>query len=318
MKESTNNVYLTGVLVKKDFEEVDCDVKNEQGQVIGKDKAIRGVAIIRTTDGSENEVKYYATRLTKKGAESALFKGLKTVMNEYKSLEQFPNEADVVKIGAGKISVNDYVNSKSELKCYNEVKANFINRVESKDLETTLQESKFEVEGVVETITDEIIKEVPTGNKIINLMIIGYEGTLIPMKLTIIESMVTAFNSAGFYEGGYAKFVGKLVNTKETTEIIEKMGFGEDNVKIVTKTVSRFEVTSGNPLGTPMDKGITVEEWGQAKTKRQLKLDKKKEEANNNSPSANPFGVDATSTTSTTANNNTTFNPFSGANPFAS
>jgi hypothetical protein len=312
MKESINNVFLAGVLVKKDLEEVDADVKNEQGQVIGKDKALRGSLIIRTKDGSENEVKYYATRLTKKGTESSLFKGLKTVMDEYKALEQFPNEADIVKIGSGKIDIQDYV-KEGELKSYNEVKANFVNRVEQKDLETTLQESKFEVEGVVETIVDEIKKDVPTGNKIINLMVIGYEGTLIPVRLTVPQPLVIPFSNAGFYDGGYAKFVGKLVNTKEINEVVEKMGFGEDNVRVVTTTIKRFEVTSGNPLGTPMDKGISIDEWNQAKAKRQLKLDKKKQEASNNSANSNPFGNASSNPPTSTA----TSNPFGGSNPFA-
>ena len=312
MKESTNNVFLTGVLVKKDLEEVDCDVKNEQGQVIGKDKAIRGTLIIRTNDGSENEVKYYSNRLTKKGTENSIFKGLKTVIDEYKSLEHFPNEADVVKIGSGKIDVNDYINKEGELKNYNEIKANFVNRIEAKDLESTPQVSKFEVEGIIEKMTDEIIKDVPTGNKLINLMVIGYEGTLIPVKLTILQPMVAPFNSAGFYEGSYAKFVGKIVNTTEITEEVEKMGFGEDNVKIAKKTTKRFEVTSGNPMGTPIEKGITEEEWKQAKAKRQLKLDKKKEDAKNTSSNANPFANTITTPPPTSAPN-----PFAGVNPFA-
>lgn len=312
MKESLNQVFLTGTLVKKDLEIVECDVKNEQGQVTGKDSAIRGELVIRTTDGSENEVKYYATRLTKKGTESSLFKGLKTVMDEYKTLEQYPNEADVVKIGSGKIDINDYVNKEKELKSYNEVKANFVNRVEQKDLETTQQVSKFEVEGIIESIVDEIVKDVPTGNKIINLTAIGYEGTLIPIKLTLLEPMVAPFGSAGFFDGCYAKLVGKIVNTTEISEEVEKMGFGEDNIKIIKKTIKRFEVTSGSPMGMPTDKGITVEEWNQAKAKRQLKLDKKKDEANNKAAeNANPFGG-----TATPSSTNPPANPF-GGNPFA-
>ncbi len=313
MKESLNQVFLTGVLVKKELEEVDADVKNAQGQVIGKDKAIRGTVVIRTADGSENEVKYYAARLTKKGTENSLFKGLQTVINEYKALEQFPDSADIVKIGSGKLSINDYKGSDGEVKSFNEIKANFINRVESKDLEATPLESKFEVEGVIDGFSDEIIKEQPTGNVIVKLSAIGYEGTLIPLKLTVPQPLVEPFMSVGFYEGGYAKFVGKLINTKEVTEIVEKMGFGADNIKTVTKTVRRFEITSGNPLGSPIEKGITGEEWDQAKTKRKLKLDNIKTQQSKNAnsqASGNPFG--ATNPTQQAPSSN----PFS-SNPFA-
>lgn len=307
MKETLNQIFLTGVLVSKNFEEVDTDVKNTEGQVVGKDKALRGSVVIRTKDGSENEVKYYATRITKQGKESSLFKGLQTVMNEYKTLEFFPNEADVVKIGSGKIDVRDYKSTKDQLiKSYNEVKANFINRIETKDLELNPQESKFEFEGIIESITDEIVKDVPTGNAIINLMIVGYDSTLIPVKLTVMQPMVQPFKSAGFYEGGYAKLVGKIVNTREEIEIVEKMSFGEDNVRKSVTTVKRYEVTSGSPLGSPIEKGITEDEWNQAKAKRKLKLDtlKNQQPATPNTNS-NPFG------------GNPPANPFNGGNPFA-
>lgn len=315
MKETLNQVFITGKLVKKEFEIVEYDVKNEQKQPTGdKDNAIRGSLIIRTEDGSEDEVKYYATRLTKKGTESSLYKGLQTVMDEYKAIEQYPNEADVVKIGSGKIDIVDYVNKDKELKNYNEVKANFVNRVEQKDLESTPLISKFEVEGVIEQITDEIIKDVPTGNKIINFVAIGYEGKLIPIKLTIPQPLVAPFGGAGFFDGCYAKFVGKIVNTKEISEEVEKMGFGEDNVRIVTKTVKRFEVTSGNPMGMPTDKGITPEDWSQAKAKRQLKLNQVKEKANSaNNTNTNPFGGSTTQNSAPSTN----VNPFAGGNPFA-
>lgn len=307
MKETTNQIFLTGVLVSKNFEEVDADLKNEQNQVIGKDKALRGSITIRTNDGSENEVKYYAARITKKGKENSLFKGLQTVMNEYKTLEFNPSEPDVVKIGSGKVDIRDYKSTKDQqIKSYNEVKANFINRIETKDLEINPQESKFEFEGVIESMIDEIVKDAPTGNLIINLTIVGYDSTLIPVKLTVMQPMVQSFKSAGFYDGGYVKLVGKIVNTREEVETVEKMSFGEDNIKKTTVTVRRYEVTSGSPLGSPIEKGITEDDWNQAKAKRKLKLDTlKNQQVAASASNSNPFG------------GNPPANPFNNGNPFA-
>lgn len=308
MQETLNQVFMTGLLVKKDLQEVEATIENEQKQTIPT-TAIRGSVVIRTNDGSENEVKYYAKKLTKKGTENGLYKGLKTVMEEYKPLEDFPNEADVIKIGSGKFGINDYKNKELEIKSFNEVKANFLNRIEAKDLEKTPQESKFEIEGVVEELIDEIIKDEPTGNLLIKFVMIGYENTLIPIKLTVPQPLVDPFKSAGFYAGGYAKFVGKIVNTEEHTQIVEKMGFGQDNIKDVTRTVRRYEVVAGNPMGTPIEKGITEEEWAQAKAKRKIHLDSlqaPQERTASTSGSSNPFGGATPSS-----------NPFAGSNPFA-
>lgn len=312
LKETTNNVFIVGQLVKKEFEIKDVDVKDKDGNVVGKEKAISGSLILRTSDGSEDEVSYYSKKMKKDGSgENSLFKGMETIMNEYKTLEQFPNEADIVKIGSGQFNVQDYKGKDGEVKTYSGIKANFANRVEQKDLETTPLESKFELEGIIHKMGEEMKKNEGTGNLKITLNVIGYEGTIIPVDLIVPKQIVKGFMSAGFFEGGFAKLVGKIINTKETIETVEKMAFGADNVRVVTTTISRKEVTGGNPLVMSVDFNQT--EYEQAIAKRKLKLDKIKNElakvANTNSahPLNNPFASGGNATTPTA-------NPF---NPFA-
>jgi hypothetical protein len=312
MKETTNNAFITGVLVKKEFEVKKVNVKDDSGNVIGQDDAISGSLVLRTTDGSEHEVNYYSRKTKKDGGQNGIFTSLQTVNNDYKSLEQFPDEADHVKIGAGQFSVNDYKGKDGEVKTYIQTKANFANRLSQKEIETTPSEAKFEIEGIVSSIKEEIYKNEPTGNYRIIVDVLGYNGSIIPVTVVVMKEMAEAFISAGFFEGGYAKFAGKLVNTKETVEIVEKMAFGEDNVRVVDKTVSRFEITGGNPLGTPVEHEIRDEEYDQAKSKRKLKLEEIKNKENKPSQSANvnnPFGNQTSNQSSSNGN------PF--ANPFA-
>ena len=314
LKETTNNVFMVGQLVKKDFVIKDVDVKDKDGNVIGKEKAISGDLIIRTLDGSESEVSYYSKKMKKDGGENSVYKGLETIMNDYKTLEQFPESADIVKIGAGQFNVQDYKGKDGELKTYSGIKANFANRLTQQEIDTTPMESKFEVEGVVAKIEAEVYKNEPTGNVKVTLNILGYNGTIIPVALTVPKLIADGFMGSGFFEGGYAKFAGKIVNTKETVEKVEKMAFGADNVRVVTTTVSRKEIMGGNPLGTPAEHDIDGTEYEQAIAKRKLKLDKIKNDpakiANTNSapPVSNPFAQSAGNTTPTA-------NPF---NPFAS
>lgn len=311
MKETTNGVYITGQLVKKEFEIKDVNVKDDNGNVVGQDKAISGSLILRTADGSEHDVSYYSRKTKKDGSSNGIFKSLETVRDEYKPLEQFPNEGDYVKIGAGQFSVNDYKGRDGEVKTYIQTKANFANRLSAKELETSPLEARYEIEGVVHSVTPEVYKNEPTGNFKVVVHVLGYKGTIIPVTVVVLKGMADAFANAGFFEGGYAKFTGKLVNTKETVEIVEKMAFGQDNVRVVDKTVSRFEVTGGNPMGMPIEHGIEDAEYEQAKSKRKLKLEEIKNKDNTpkqSSGSNNPFG--GGQSTPPPANN-----PF--ANPFA-
>jgi len=314
LKETMNNVYVVGQLVKKDLAIKNVDVKDKDGNVVGQEQAISGNLIIRTLDGSENEVSYFAKKMKKDGSgENSIFKGLETVMNEYKALEQFPNEADIIKIGSGQFNVQDYKGKDGEVKTYAGIKANFANRLTQKEIETTPMDAKFEIEGVVSKLEEEVYKNEPTGNAKVTVNLLGYEGTIIPVVLTVPKSIAEPFMSAGFFEGGFAKFTGKLVNTKETVEVIEKMAFGSDNVKVVTTTVSRKEIMGGSPKGSPIEHEIDEAEYAQAIAKRKLKLDKIKNEpakvANTNGapPINNPFATGGTVT-------NQTANPF---NPFA-
>lgn len=314
MQETLNNVFIAGQLVKVDLEPKKVNVKDEKGNIVGQDDALSGSLILRTTDGSEHEVSYYSRKTKKDGTANKNYSALETVKREYKSLEHFPNEADVVRIGSGQFSVNDYKSQRDgEVKTYIGTKANFVNRLSDKDLETTPLEGKFEIEGVVESIKEESYRNEATGNYRIVVNVLGYNGTIIPVTVTVVKEMAEAFMGAGFFEGGYAKFTGKLVNTKETQEVREEMAFGEANVKVVTKTVSRFEVTGGSPMGMPADNKIEDAAYEQAKSKRKLKLKEIKEKENNSSQSSNtgnnPFGGGQSQPTQPSGN------PF--ANPFA-
>jgi hypothetical protein len=302
MKQTINKVNITGVLVKVGLEKK----VGKKGEFIGGD------LVLRTADGSEHEVSYYANRLTKDGRESSLYKGLQTVMNEYKSLEKFPNDADVIQIGGSEFSINDYKGQDGEVKSFVKVNAKFANRLDSIKQETTPLEAIFEAEGIITKLQPEVYKTEPTGNGEIYMDILGYEGTIIPVKLIVPENMVDAFGQAGFYESGVAKFSGKLINTKETKEIIEKQTFGADIKKPVTTTVRRFEVAGGSPKGTIYDYQITDDEYEQAKSKRRLKLDEIKNKVASPQQGFTPAQTPTTSPFANQQSNNTqnAFNPF--------
>lgn len=293
-KETLNVVNVAGVLVDKEIE-----LKEGTEKLTGNTyNAISGELVIRTNDGSEIEVSLFSKELTKKGTPNSIYKGLVTVMEEYKTLKTNPEDADYIKIGGSDFSVNDYKSKQDgTIKTYNNINGKFFNRLSQKDLEITPLESKFEVEGVIDTIKDINKKDgTPTGSKLLTLNILGYEGTIVPVNLTIPEALVTPFSTMGYFEGSVATLWGKIINTKEEQKVVEQAGFGVANEKIVTTTVKRYEITGGKPPVTLNEIGYTQEDYDQAKAKRKVKLDGLLATSNTQQDSSvqtnqtNPFG----------------------------
>ena len=277
MEQTINNVNITGVLVKNGLEKKE----GQKGEFIG------GSLILRTDDKSEHEIRYIANKYKKDkegnvtDEESGLYKGLETVIDEYKSLENNPEDPDVIKIGLGNFDVQDYMGKQDGLlKTFTNVSARFANRISGEDLETNPKVATFEVEGIITNIVDELKKEIATGNKEIHLDIIGYKGKIIPIKLIVPAKIAPAFMAAGFFPTGAGKFSGKIINTKTVETKTEHQAFGEDIVKQVTTTLRLYEVTGGTPK-TMEDIKISNEEYETAKSKRRLKLQELKNKAGN-------------------------------------
>ena len=179
---------------------------------------------------------------------------------------------------------NDFKGNDGNVVSTNKISARFINRVEPKDYESTVLEAKFEVEGIIESITDEVVKEVPTGNLTIRMNAIGqradgfgkdakYEAdSLIPIKMTVDESMADAFRSAGYYDGCFTKLAGVVINSVDIQEVVEKAAFGTDIVKKVKKTIRKNDVKSGVAASTVFEHELTQDIIDTLKSKRKAKL----------------------------------------------
>lgn len=188
-KETINIVTISGQLVKKDLEIKEVDVKDDKGNVTGKDKAIMGSLILRTADGSEHEVTYYSYKTTVAGGESKIFKGLETGMTEFKDLEHNPEDADYIRVGLAKLTINDYKGTDGEVKSYNRISAKFAHRLTPKELETEIMEAKFEATGVIEKMEDEVIKEVVTGNVKVTMNLLDYDCSIIPVTFHAMKDL---------------------------------------------------------------------------------------------------------------------------------
>lgn len=315
MKELKNLVTVTGRLVKNNIEEF----QTKKGE-----DAIGGSLVLRTADNSEHEINFFAYKYKKDenknftSEESYFYKQYTDAMNNLKDIEhcEIGENPDVISITDGAFTANDFKGNGNKVVSNNKISARFINRVEPKDYDSSVLEAKFEVEGIIESIKDEIVKDVPTGNLLINMVAIHQTAdrfgkdavytadSLVPIEMFVNKDMATPFRSAGYYDGSYAKFVGTVVNSVEKIKEIEKAAFGADIEKEIKKYIRKNEIKSGTAPSTIFEHELTQEVVDALKAKRKATL---AEIANGSAKTGEdlPFKPD----TSTPAPK-TTYNPF--------
>lgn len=315
MKELKNLVTIAGKLVKNNIEEF----QTKKGE-----DAIGGSLVLRTADNSEHEINFFAYKYKKDenknftSEESYFYKHYTDAMNNLKDIEHCAEgeNPDVISITDGAFTANDFKGNDNKVVSTNKISARFINKVELKDYDSTVLEAKFEVEGIIESIKDEIVKDVPTGNLVINMVAIRQTANgfgkdavytadaLIPIKMIVDKGMATPFRSAGYYDGSYAKFVGTVINSVEKTKQVEKAAFGADIEKEIKTYIRKNEIKSGTEPSTIFEHELTQEVVDALKAKRKATL---AEIANGASKSGEnlPFKPDTSTPTP-----QTTYNPF--------
>lgn len=313
-KESTNNISVNGLLVDHDIAVKRLTIKGEQKDVL------TGKAIIRVADGSEVEVSYFSNPTKKDGTPNKAYSDLQATLTSAKTVKNFGDQADYVKIGGGSIGIQDYPSKdRTEMKSYNDEKANFLNILTEKEKEQLPMEAKFEIEGIIHKVTEELVKEQPSGNYKVILHVLGYQGAIIPVTLTVMQDLVQGFLTAGYTEGMFATFFGKIINTsEEVTETIQ-VAFGEPQTHTYTKTTRRLQITGGKTPKNPVEEGVDFNEYKQALGKREAMLTQKLEDAKKNqSANSQPVGFSAPSNNATAMPNPFSNGAAGGFNPFQS
>ena len=316
MKELTNRVTVTGKLVKNNIEEF----QTKKGE-----DAIGGSLVLRTADNSEHEIRFFAYKFKKDEnknfttEESYFYQKYMDAKDNLKDIEHCSEgeNPDIISITDGMFIDNDFKGNDGNVVSTNTISARFINKVEPKDYDSTVLEAKFEVEGIIEKIEDEVVKNVPTGNLVVVLDAIGQTADgfgkdavytadkLIPVKMIVDKSMATAFRQAGYYEGAFTKLVGTVINSVEIIKQVEKAAFGTDIEKEVRSYIRKNEIKSGTAVSTIFEHELTQEVVDALKAKRKAKLAEVKSGNATSTETAEGFEKN----TSTPAPQ-TTYNPF--------
>jgi hypothetical protein len=235
-------------------------------------------------------------------ASSKLFKGVETVKNEYKTIEEHGEEnADRIKV-TGELKLNEYYGQDGTLRQFNEIRGVFFNRLDPANDQP--DKAIASIETVVEGYSEKMDKDgMPTGEYDVRCFTVGWGNEVIELKNVVIGSELAEAFMNLYQPGSTGRLTFKLNNYVETIEKEEEIqeqpqhGFGStekvETSNIINKYVNNLEIIGGDVpfMGS---KEYTEEEIQAAKQVRALKLQELQKPAPATPPVNTGFGAGAT------------------------
>lgn len=262
-RKTENKAFVIGILKRKEL--------NFKKDSQNRDFVGGNIVVLCDTPLGLGEVKIKVMQyaITNAGKENTLYKGICTVNNEYKSIEEVGEvEADLIKI-EGSVEDNTYFNVKSgEFVESLDIKGTFFNRLNKED--KIAHCCKAGVEGYITKIN-------PVGEELeVEIVGIGYKGVSVPVKGIIEKNLVSSFMN-GYRVGCTATLNFAFLNITQTESVQENVGFGESLGEVVTRTIRKKIIFGGSPVN--YSNPISEEEVKRATAIREANLSEKKEKA---------------------------------------
>ncbi|MGE7119733.1 hypothetical protein ACQKIC_05950 [Peribacillus sp. NPDC046944] len=288
LRQLKNNVEIIGTLKSKELEVKD--------SAAGK-TFISGKLVVQTiTDEKVNEhvIKIFVMK------SSNLYKGIETVKNEYKTIDQDGIEnADRIKV-KGTLKLNEYFGAQENLIQYNEVRGMYFQRLENnaKDQDHAIASIETVIEGFSEKLNEE---QLPTGQYIVKGFTVGWNDEVIEFKNTFIDADLSQAFINLYEPGSTGRLSFKLESYAEDGEQQQSIttGFGntveiEDIFEPTKKYVSNIQIIGGD-VPYVDSREYTSEEIETAKQIRLTKIQELKTKYNISIPQENNgFGQGAT------------------------
>lgn len=273
LREANNEVNIEGLLIKKDFKEL-----NNIG--VRNDEAINLRLTVETGENEQHVVEFFATKHKKDGGENAIYKSLQTVVNEYQTVADVGREeADKVRINQARIGLNEYYNQSGQLVSRPQINAMFINRVD--DPEQYEPKAEFEVEVFVKDIKEEIDKDgEETGRIEIHTFIPLYGGRVIPFTFIAddeVQEGAVEYAENELEPGSTVEISGDIINFAEKIVKKKERKFGKDKEEVKWNTRREYVITAGEESLEEDDEGaFDPEAIKKALTEREIWLEELK------------------------------------------
>lgn len=282
LRQADNEVVVEGLLQ---------EVRLEERKAADGREFIGGEIDIEVNEGEVHTFRVFSMKHKKDGSENGIFKGLKTVADEYVSTAKVGKEAaDKVRVTAGQLGVNDYVGGDGQLKSYPQLSTNFINRVQANDV--FAPKAEFEVELVVQSVAEETDREgEETGRVKLKGFVPQFGGGIAPLEF-VAEGDGAEYIRDTYEKGQTVKIYGNIVNKVEITKTFEEVGFGKPKEKIKRSFTREYLITGGTePYDEENANTYDVKVIKKALTEREIYLDgllKKAEEKAKTGKKATP------------------------------
>ncbi|KFZ25964.1 MAG: hypothetical protein KQ78_01920 [Candidatus Izimaplasma bacterium HR2] len=229
IKESLNKINVQGILLENNLEQA-------QNEKLGT--FISGTLVVRVGD-SDIPVNFFSKEIKKDGGLNKIFISLKKLM-------LFPSvatdgEGVKVNMTGGAISGRDFYTDDLELISYSELKCNFC----KKSTKNYIEEAKFEFEGIVRKVYDEIKNDQETDRLVVEIVGVNYAETALPVKFVVAKEKAIAYIKTYYASGKTVKVNGDIIYTTEKIKKVTESAFGDDIVKIFDKVTKDFIITAG-------------------------------------------------------------------------
>lgn len=278
LRQSEAKVAVVGILAEKDMK-----IENKDGANV-----LTGSLTIKVDDVNSVRFGVYANALTKEGKESSVFAGLKTVMDEYKTIAEVGEDAaDRVAINKGELNL--FTNKEGRTNVG--FRSNFFSRV--KNVENLEPKAEFSVEMFISGIVSEMDKEQnETGRVLVKGWVPTYNG-IEPITLVAPADIANDIENS-FEPGQTVEFYGTIVNSKIEIRREIPVKIGKPRVEVKTEYKNELVITGASEA---YEEDITLEKPYDANVikaaiqERQNKLEEAKNKANTPAPAAKPSGA---------------------------
>lgn len=227
LREATRDTHTLGILSEKKLE----IEKDEKGEA----KLIKGTLTLQTSPENFTTYNVYTNRLTKAGTENKAFKGLVTVMEEYKSIAEVGKEEATIVNVRGKVDPNSYTGEQGVVERMR-FSSNYFNRYNVKEGEEVEYESTFTTEVYIKAIRPEVCTQgeaagEETGRVIVDGYLALYGGGIEPIQLIApVEDGVADAVLDMFEPGQTVLFEGTIENTRVVTVREIPMAIGKPKI----------------------------------------------------------------------------------------
>lgn len=261
MKEDLNKVIIKGKIV---------EIKPRTGVDSKNRNYVAGTVTVDTGDDNFIPVGFYSAEFTNDGKPNGIYKGLQTVIDEFKSINVHGREeADTVEITGARLRENFFHVAEDRMLRGFQVDSAFFNRKAEAE-----PGSEFITTGHILDIIEDIKDDVPTGSITVRLLVVGWNNTANVLDYTVEDPAGVAYIKSTFSAGMDVKVTGtilvkEIIETKE-----EEAAFGDPIVQTVRTTDRKLLITSATP---PVESSLTDQDKQTMLAEREGRIQEDKE-----------------------------------------